>query len=248
MTRSCSTTSASRANRSTASSSSRPSRLAASSRAVRIVSVELLGRRLRVACGRALDDASEGLDLPTLDVAQRPLDSLRRLVALALDDLLQIPLAMPHPVGELLQRAPPLAGVLLELRRGGLQDVVREPDLLFAKPGDARALLVDLRVLCLGLLADPRLDVGDQLPLLRLELLDLDGQPFLELLDVGGPLREALLDRALGAEELLAQLGGRLALALRHIAPPLLGDPALLLGVAREGVGAQACQRALELL
>ena len=73
-------------------------------------------------------------------------------------------------------------------------------------------------------------------------------RPFLELLDVGGPLREALLDGPLRGEQLLAELGGRLALALGDVPAALLGDAALLLGVAREGVGAQASERALELL
>ena len=47
--------------------------------------------------------------------------------------------------------------------------------------------------------------------------------------------------------ELLAEPRGRVALALRDVAAPLLCDPPLLLGELRERVGAQPRERVLEL-
>ena len=74
--------------------------------------------------------------------------------------------------------------------------------------------------------------------LLRLEALQLVGEPFLQLRDVGIPVAEALLDRLLHGDELLAEPRARVALALGDVAAALLGDPPLLVGQQRHRVGA----------
>jgi hypothetical protein len=55
------------------------------------------------------------LDLAALDVRERGLDPPRRLGLAALDLLGERLLALPQPVGDLLDHAPPLARVRLEL-------------------------------------------------------------------------------------------------------------------------------------
>ena len=87
--------------------------------------VERQRRRLGVARRLAGDGSLQLLDVATLDVAECELDPLRRIVALALDDLLQVALAAAQPVGDVVQRVASLGGVLLELGVRLLRDLVR---------------------------------------------------------------------------------------------------------------------------
>src|SRR5581483_376634 len=210
--------------------------------------VELLRRCLGVARRLAHDDALQLLDLPALDVAERDLDALRRVVALALDDLLQFLLALAQPVGHLVQRTPPLGSVLLELGGRLLPDLLRRLREVGPEARDQLPLLVDRRLQTLVVLADSRLHLCRRLPLSRLDPLQLVREPLLELLHVARPVREPLLDRGLRREKLPPERGSRIALALGDVAPALLGDPALLLGELRDRVGARPRKRPLELL
>ena len=56
------------------------------------------------------------------------------------------------------------------------------------------------------------------MPLARLDAPELLGQPFLELFDVGGPAGQALLDRALHGDELVAELRARIAFSFGDVA------------------------------
>ena len=67
--------------------------------------------------GRALDDALELLDLLALHVLEARADALRRFDLFALDPLQQLALAPAHALVELVQRAPPLGRVRLDLAR-----------------------------------------------------------------------------------------------------------------------------------
>ena len=97
----------------------------------------------------------------------------------------------------------PFGGVLLELRVACCVDLLRG-----AASSSARrraiscALLLDLALQPLGVLADARLDLRHQLPLPRLDALQLVGEAPLQLLDVGAPVGHALLDGALHLAEL----------------------------------------------
>ena len=126
-TRSASTPSASRANRSTARSSSRPSRRAASSRAARIVvsnccaaasAYPVASREtLRRSCSswRCSTSPSCAATRWTASACSRSICSCK------------LALAEAEPVGELLERLPPLDPVLLEVGGGRRRHLLRAP-------------------------------------------------------------------------------------------------------------------------
>src|SRR6185437_12050698 len=92
----------------------------------------------------ARDDALQLLDLPALDVAKRRLDAHRRLAALAVDRVLQLTLAAPDPLGDLLQRAPALGRVLLQVGVRLFDDACRRANELLPLARDLLPLLLDL--------------------------------------------------------------------------------------------------------
>ena len=80
--------------------------------------VELLRRGVGKAAGCAFEDTLQLLDLPALDVGERGLDPARRLCLLALDALADVALARAQSLPDLVQGAPALERVGLELGIG----------------------------------------------------------------------------------------------------------------------------------
>jgi len=146
------------------------------------------------------------------------------------------------------QCPPPLGRVLLELVGGLLHHLVRSLGEILAQAGKRLPLLIDLPLEPFRVLPDLCRDLGHQLPLLRLDPLQLVVDAFLELLDVPSPVAEALLDGSLDGEQLVAEPQRRVALALRDVPPAFVGDAALLLGELRERIGAEPRQRPLQIL
>ena len=148
---------------------------------------------------------------------------------------------------DLVQRPAPLGRVRLELRGGVLVHVLRLLVELRAEPRRQRLLLVGGALDALRVLLDLRLDLlHPQLLALR-QPRQLVGEPLLRALQVVRPRRQPLLEPLAHRRQRLRELRVRLALALGHVAPALVGDPALLLGEQRERLGAGARERLLEL-
>ena len=210
--------------------------------------VELLRGRLRVARRLARDGAAELLELPVLDVAELDRDALDRLGLLAVDLLLQLALAEPQPVGELLQRLAPLDPVLLEVGRRRLRDLLRAC-------GRARRAASRRATRCSSSVAwsssaseSIRASIcGRELHLPLREPRDLVGEALLELAR-GRPLQSASRSstRRCAVVERLGQLRRGVALALGDVGAALLGDPPLLLGEHGERLRAGERERPLE--
>ncbi len=182
------------------------------------------------------------------------LDALGRLVpARARSDLLQLALALAQPLGDLVQRAPALGRVLLEL---GARRLRRPParervEVRRAAWRCSCALLLELRLRAASaswpIFASI---VGDQL-LLRWprSARSSSVEALLELRRRRRPSRaKRCSTAALRVGERVAELRGRVALALGDVAAALLGDPPLLVGEQRERLGARERERPLELL
>src|SRR5581483_3542842 len=209
----------------------------------------LLGQPARLACDRALDL----LDEPPLDVAERLRHLADAVAELAVDLVAQAPLAIAQAVGDLVQRAPTLGGVRLELVRRLLDRLLDLALLLGTQPRDRGAMLLGIREQTLRLASEPCLCVCDQLPLTLLEPRKLAGETLaqpLEVLRPGPELRLELLlrsdqppgelreDALLGADDLVSSLLRQLPLLLRELRSGLCsleGDrPLKLLLAARE--------------
>ncbi len=196
--------------------------------------VELLRRRLRVSRGLARDAAPELLELAVLDVAELRRDPLDRLGLLAVDLLLQSALAEAEPVGELLERLPPLDPVLLEVGGGRRRHLLRAPRQVLAQLRGQGPVLFERRLQLLGVGVDPPLDLGRQLHLALREPRNLLGEALLKLVQVAAPLREPLLHPPLRRRQRLDQPRRGVALALGYVGPALLHDPPLLVGERRK--------------
>ena len=161
--------------------------------------VELLCRPPRRNASPRARRARELLELPVLDVAELRLRSAAtRLGLLAVDLLLQLALAHRSRSASSWSALAALGRVLLEVRRRLLRHLLRGAiELRRAASRSAR----DVRRAALqplGVLADLRLDLGRKLPLALADALELVGEALLQLLEVGAPVGEPLLDRALG--------------------------------------------------
>ena len=175
------------------------SRRAASSRAVRIVVVELLRGRLARSGSPPRDGAPELLDLAALDVAGAGRDALRSprpaRARSAPGARARAGAAAPRPRGA----PPPLGRVLLELGRAlARRALLRRPLELLARRGRSRRGARRSRPARRSASSSIRASISAvswRLPLR--EPLQLRGEPRLELLDVGGPVGEPLLDVAL---------------------------------------------------
>ena len=175
------------------------SRRAASSRALRIALSNSGAGGLGRVLGLARDDAPQLLELAVLDVLDLGGDALARLVLLALDLLLQLLLAPAQPLGDLLQRPPPLGGVALEL--GGDR---RRATSCTARSSSSRSLATRARCSSNALWKpldsrrDPRLDsrrraAAGAAPIRSSSLASL----CCSAVEVGAPVGEPLLDRSL---------------------------------------------------
>jgi hypothetical protein len=209
--------------------------------------VELLGDRLREGVRGPVDDALQLVDLPPLDVREVRLDPLHRLGLLGSDALDQLALALPQPVGDLVQRAPALALVGLELLLRALAQLADR--LLELRLQGAEPLPLGLagRVEALGVEGDSGLGLAHQLPLTLVERFDLRRQRLLRALEVGSPLGESAPDALLDLPEGLGELRTRAILAVDERGSPFLCDAALLAHELRERVGARPGERALDL-
>jgi hypothetical protein len=187
------------------------------------------------------------LQLPALDVAELHRDALHRLGVLAFDLLLELAVASPQPLGQLVQRRPPLGRVLLEVERCRLRHLLGALREVLAELPDQHAVLLEARVVPLGLRLDPCRDLRRELLLALREPRDLGGEALLELREVASPLRQPLLDARLRRRQRLDQLHTGVALVLGDLAPPCVGDAPLLFRERRHRLGPRHRQRALEL-
>jgi hypothetical protein len=118
---------------------------------------------------------------------------------------------------------------------------------LLLDPGESLPLRLAGGVEALRVERQARLGPRHQ-PLLPVaERLQLRGKRLLRPLDVGVQLAEALRHALLHLRERLAELRAGPVLAFGERRPPLLRDPPLLGDELRQGVGAGACERPLEL-
>ena len=147
-----------------------------------------------------------------------------------------------------MQRLPAFGSVLVELVARFLQHGSRRFRELLAQARERLLLLLNLALKPFRVLLDLRPDLDEQLPLARFNAFQLVVQARLELLDVACPVAEPLLDGSLDGEQLVAEPHGRVALALRDIAPALVGNAPLFLGELRERVCAKPRECPLELL
>ena len=165
--------------------------------------------------------------------------------ALALDLLLQISLARRRRSASSWRRAPALGRVLLELAGRPAATSCASRIELFPHARDAARCSSISVLLCLGLLADLRLGRRRSAGAAASELLS-SRSGLLELLDVGGPVGEPLLDRALGAR---ASCSPSLAVASRSRSATSRRRSSAIRrssSASPRGVGAQAaaCARA----
>ena len=220
--------SSSRTSSSTARSSSRWSRVAASSRASRRRSSNAsiaicvwrsisrsVTRSSRSVWRRSHSTSTTSSRARTSDLG--PLDRLR-----------DRRLAAAEPLGDLLDRAPALHRLRLELVErlghrlsGGALELLAQPDHGLALLVGGRAELGRLRL-------EPRLDVGDRLPVPLAEVGELRLEVALRALEIVGEAAQPLLEPPLGRRELvgerLARCGAR-ARRTRRAAPPPAGAP-----------------------
>jgi len=188
------------------------------------------------------------LDLTSLDVRERHLDSARRLGLTSLDLLHQSLLAPPQPVGDLLDHATPLGGVRLELlERLGDRRLRRALELL-AQPDDRRPLLVGSRDELGRLGLDPRLGVRDQLLLPLLEPPQIRLQALLRTVEIVSPCAQPLVDAARGDRERLRELHACGSLPFGELAAAFVRDLPLLLDQRRKGVGTHPREPRLQLI
>ena len=185
--------------------------------------------------------------LTPLDVGKAHLDAADGVALLTLDQLHQLSLALADSLVELVQRAPALGSVCVELGRSGLHRLLHCARDFVAKTNEPGALLLALAFEPLGVRRDPRLGVRDQLLLAMCKLRQLVGHSVLRSLEIVAPGVEAGLHLLLRRREGLAELVGGCVRALERGSPALLADTALLLLEHRHGVSACARERSLEL-
>ena len=189
----------------------------------------------------------ELLDLLPLHVFEARVDSLRRLGLFALDPFHELALAPTHAFVELVERAPPLGRVRLDLCvRGGEHPFERLVE-LGAQTLDRGAQLLALRRESVGVGGKPQLGLGDELLLPLAELGDVQLGRLRGAVEILRPAGESLLDLRLRVGERLGERSSESALALRELASVLLAELALLVGEQGHRVGPRAGERALEL-
>lgn len=99
-----------------------------------------------------------------------------------------------------------------------------------SRAGDLGPLLVDRRLKPVGVPGDLRLHLAHELLLPLPDARELIRQPALEVREIARPVGHPCLDIGLRLRQCSGQALGRGALALGDVAPPLLGDTALVLG------------------
>src|SRR5205814_2228436 len=156
------------------------------------------------------------------------------------DALPKIALALAEPLGDLVQRPPPLALVDLDLAARGGSRLLRGPLEFLPQLRKDRPLILagGLELLCVSF--QSRLCLGDRVALALGELAETRCQPLLHPVEVACPFAQALLDTALDEGHRLAELGGEAPLTRVQLAQPCVGELAVLLGQARGRIGASA--------
>ena len=202
---------------------------------------------LRVTRARAVDHPLELVELLSLDLGEARRDPLRGFRLLAFDLLAERLLALAQPLGDLVQCAPALDALRLELGVRVLNRLFDRTPELVAHPGNRGALLVALADDSLGIRRDPGLDLCDELAMSLAHERDLLRESLLNSVQVGRPLGEPSLHLLLRRAERRGELVAELCLARDHRAPPLLHQAALLVREDRRGVGAGERECALEL-
>ena len=125
-------------------------------------SLELMRRGVDEPSRGAVENAFQLLHLAALDICERRLDPARRVGLLALDPAHEVALPCAQPLGDLMQRAPPLRRMRLELPRGRGCGFLGGPAEVITQPGDRRPLLLVRRLQAIRIAVEPRLQRLDQ--------------------------------------------------------------------------------------
>src|ERR1041385_8944883 len=177
--------------------------------------LDLVGELLLEGVGEAargsLDDPLQLVDLAPFDLGQPRLDPLGRIRLLGADALPQ--LALAQPLCDLVQRAAPVAFVLLQLGVRPFRDLADDPLELRGKCGQPVALLLADRLEVLRLDGDPGRGLADQLLLALAEALELPRESPLRAFEISAPFAEPAADALLDPRQRLAQLCARALLA-----------------------------------
>ena len=146
-----------------------------------------------------------------------------------------------------MQRPSPLALVDLDFapRRGSR--LLGRPFELLAQLGEDHALIVARRFELFGIRLEPRVCLGQCLALALGELAETGGQPLLDSVEVGRPLRQSLLDSPFDQCQGVSELCGDAAFAIVQLGSARVGELPLLLGQERGRVGPGAGEGPFEL-
>src|SRR6187551_449419 len=210
--------------------------------------VELHHRELGVPLDLAFGHTCKALGLAPLPLDEHHVQPRADVRLALLDRLGDRRLARAEPLRGLLDRAPSLERLRLELVEGLAHGLARGPLELLAQAEDGLALLVRRRAELARLALEPRLDVRDRLLVLLLEPCELRLQVALGALEILGEAAQALLEAALAARELLCEPLARVPLAVLELDPPPLREPALLGAEHRGRLRPLAREHAADLL
>ncbi len=140
-----------------------------------------------------------------------------------------------------------VGSVLLEIRRCSPRHLLRCAVEVVSQLSDQPAMLVDQTLKPFGLLDQLALGIRCELAEPLADSRELPREALLELLEIGAPAREPLLDAALRPVERLRELRGGVAFTLRNVAAALLGDASFLVQERGQRLGACDRQRLLQI-
>ena len=205
-------------------------------------------RDLGMPLDLALGDPLEPVGLSTLPLGKNDLEPAADVGLGALERVGDRRLARTQPLRDLVDRAPALERVglqLVERLRHSLTGGTLE---LLAEPDDRAALLVGGGAELCRLRLEPCLDLRDRVPVALLEMLELRLEVSLRAFEIGRKAPQTLVEAPLGLDDLLGECRARALRALGEPGTPLLGEPPLLRLEQRHGVGALAREDAPDLL
>ena len=166
---------------------------------------ELLCRFVAVGRRRARDDALQVLDLAARDILEAGADPLHGLGLFPFDVLGQLALAPAHPLFELVERAPPLDAVRIDLGLRRRHRVAERLVQLVPHPHERGPLVLALGRETVGVGGEPHLDLGEKLLLPRRQLGDPELRALGRAVEILCPCCESLLHLRLRARQRLGE-------------------------------------------